>query len=162
MVWVGGDLKTHLIPSPYHRQRHLPLSRLLKPRPTWPWTNTSRDGTQLLWATTNWRTVKITLITAMVFLHHILWLLSLMHCLPGKSSHCFPSHFPILPLPSCSPHCRGATRPLQSGSSCASLAPTIPLTPGGWCLQHQIWNRKLQNRNYLSWKLPAQLICPVI
>ena len=52
MVWVGRDLKHHLVPTP------LPWAGTLSTRPgcselhpTWPWTLPGRGHPQLLWAT---------------------------------------------------------------------------------------------------------------
>ena len=50
-VWVGRDLKDHLVPPPLPRTR-TPSTRLgcSKPHPTWLWIIPGRGHSQLLWA----------------------------------------------------------------------------------------------------------------
>lgn len=43
MIWVGRDLKDHVIPAPCPGQEHVPLARLLIAPPSLA-VNTSRDG----------------------------------------------------------------------------------------------------------------------
>ena len=52
MVWVGRDLKDHLVPTPLP-WTGTPSTRpgCPKPHPTWPWTLPGRGRPQLLWAT---------------------------------------------------------------------------------------------------------------
>jgi len=52
MVWVGRELKHHLVPTP------LPWAKTAstrpgcsKPHPAWPWTLPGRGQLQILWAT---------------------------------------------------------------------------------------------------------------
>jgi len=52
VVWVGRDLKDHLIPTPLP-WAGTPSTRpgCSEPHPTWPWTLPGRGQPQLLWAT---------------------------------------------------------------------------------------------------------------
>lgn len=43
LVWLGWDFKDHLVPTPWHGQRHLPQRRLLQ-APTNPAWDTAGDG----------------------------------------------------------------------------------------------------------------------
>lgn len=43
MVWVGTNLKRHLVPSPCHGKGHLPLNQAA-PRPTQPGLELLQDG----------------------------------------------------------------------------------------------------------------------
>jgi len=51
MVWVGGELKDHLVPHPLPWEgTSSTRPGFSKPCPTWPWTLPGMRHPQLLWA----------------------------------------------------------------------------------------------------------------